>query len=64
MCCDSWGRKESDTTERLDWTDSIIHCFLLFLSAEIDVLKPPIVIIYWASLVAQLVKNLSAIQET
>ena len=21
-CCDSWGRKESDTTERLNWTDS------------------------------------------
>ena len=21
-CCDSWGRKESDTTERLHWTDS------------------------------------------
>ena len=20
-CCDSWGRKESDTTERLDWTE-------------------------------------------
>ena len=20
-CCDSWGRKESDTTERLKWTD-------------------------------------------
>ena len=20
-CCDSWGRRESDTTERLDWTD-------------------------------------------
>ena len=20
-CCDSWGRKESDTTERLNWTD-------------------------------------------
>ena len=19
MCCDSWGRKESDTTERLNW---------------------------------------------
>ena len=19
-CCDSWGRKESDTTERLSWT--------------------------------------------
>ena len=22
VCCDSWGRKESDTTERLNWTDS------------------------------------------
>ena len=22
-CCDSWGCKESDTTERLNWTDSI-----------------------------------------
>ena len=21
MCCDSWGRKESDTTERLNWTE-------------------------------------------
>jgi len=21
-CCDSWGRKESDTTERLNWIDS------------------------------------------
>ena len=20
-CCDSWGRKESDTTDRLNWTD-------------------------------------------
>ena len=20
-CCDSWGRKESDTTEQLNWTD-------------------------------------------
>ena len=23
-CCDSWGRKESDTTERLNWTEWII----------------------------------------
>ena len=22
-CCDSWGRKESDTTERLNWTEVI-----------------------------------------
>ena len=21
MCCDSWGRKESDMTERLNWTE-------------------------------------------
>ena len=21
-CCDSWGHKESDTTERLNWTDA------------------------------------------
>ena len=24
VCCDSWGRKESDTTERLNWTDTIL----------------------------------------
>ena len=23
-CCDSWGRKESDMTERLNWTEGII----------------------------------------
>ena len=21
VCCDSWGHKESDTTERLNWTE-------------------------------------------
>ena len=21
MCCDSWGHKESDTTEQLNWTE-------------------------------------------
>ena len=26
-CCDSWGRKESDTTERLIWSDLI--CFMV-----------------------------------
>ena len=24
-CCDSWGHKESDTTEWLNWTDEIIN---------------------------------------
>ena len=23
VCCSSWGRKESDTTERLNWTDTL-----------------------------------------
>ena len=22
-CCDSWGRKELDTTERLNWTECL-----------------------------------------
>ena len=26
-CCNSWGRKESDTTERLNWTDTTITPF-------------------------------------
>ena len=25
-CCDSWGRKKSDTTEQLNWTDWLIQC--------------------------------------
>ena len=28
VCCDSWGRKESDTTERLIWSDLIWLCDL------------------------------------
>ena len=30
-CCDSWGRKESDTAERLNWTDGFIHFFQQFV---------------------------------
>ena len=29
-CCDSWGCKESDTTEQLNWTE---QCFLHFFSS-------------------------------
>ena len=25
-CCNSWGRKESDTTERLNCTELMFHC--------------------------------------
>ena len=28
-CCDSWGRKESDTTERLNWTDTLFQFWFL-----------------------------------
>ena len=38
-CCDSWGRKESDTTERLNWTELklymyniTVHCIYQFSS--------------------------------
>ena len=24
-CCDSWGRRESDTTERLNWTELTLN---------------------------------------
>ena len=24
VCCDSWGRKESDTTEQLNWTEMVV----------------------------------------
>ena len=26
VCCDSWGRKELDTTERLNWTEARYRC--------------------------------------
>ena len=25
-CCDAWGRKESDTTERLNWIEHLCYC--------------------------------------
>ena len=34
VCCNSWGRKESDTTEQLNWTDTLFFCsFPLWLIA-------------------------------
>ena len=27
-CCDSWGHKQSGTTERLNWTDLLLHSSL------------------------------------
>ena len=30
-CCDSWGRKESDMTEWLNWTETILNSKILVL---------------------------------
>ena len=30
VCCSSWDRKESDTTERLNWTELIVTIFSLW----------------------------------
>ena len=29
-CCDSWGHKESDTTEQLNWTELTLRQFEMF----------------------------------
>ena len=35
VCCGSWGRKESDVTERLNWTLIINYAFSLILTATL-----------------------------
>ena len=30
-CCDSWGRKELDMTERLNWTEAEFVTYVLYL---------------------------------
>ena len=34
-CCGSWGRKELDTTERLNWTAFDSQCFLLGFCSDV-----------------------------
>ena len=41
VCCDSWGRRESDTTERLNWTEwlmllSVFMCLLATCIASLE----------------------------
>ena len=40
-CCDSWGRKESDTTERLIWSDCGKNVFTVPQIKEWDLFKSP-----------------------
>ena len=39
VCCDSWGRKESDMTERLNWTEVCYNLSLLLVSMRITKLN-------------------------
>ena len=39
VCCDSWGHKESDTTERLIWSDLIIYICTQYQSPKIYTAK-------------------------
>ena len=50
-CCDSWGCKESDTTERLIWSDLTHILFSLFNSSSTYI---------WASQVPLVMENLPA----
>ena len=34
VCCSPWGYKESDTTERLNWTEPILHSLSFFFPAK------------------------------
>ena len=38
-CCSSWGRKESDTTERLKWTEENIRRLLAIYKSPLPELK-------------------------
>ena len=33
-CCNSWGRQESDTTERLNWTEAFL---ILFIFTQVEI---------------------------
>ena len=51
-CCSPWGHKESDTTERLNWTDSLSNSFLILscyriLSRISCVIRRFLVVIYF-----------------
>ena len=39
VCCNSWGRKESDTTERLNWTDIDMHVYCLSIQDNVSSLR-------------------------
>ena len=34
-CCDSWGRKELDTTEQLNWTDLSLNSYIWYCAIDL-----------------------------
>ena len=60
-CCSPWGRKELDKTERLNWTE--LRCFVSLHRKNSVRDKVSGEKWIYASLIAQLVKNLPAVQE-
>ena len=40
VCCDSWGRKESDTTEWLNWTELQVYKSVAFTIVRVVQLRP------------------------
>ena len=61
-CCGSWGHKESDMTERLNWTDSdhgevILHCSLscLYILGHLYILEiKPLSVAPFTNILSQL----------
>ena len=45
-CCDSWGRKESDTTERLNWTVGVFNISLKATTISICIYMPIYTYVY------------------
>ena len=38
-CCDSWGRKESDMTERLNWTENQIISIISVSAMNVSIIS-------------------------
>ena len=39
VCCSPWGLKESDMTERLDWTEKLVYCWRLQQQVFLNISK-------------------------
>ena len=39
-CCDSWGRKESDTTKQLNWTEATVFSIFVVSWGHVNVFLP------------------------